>query len=154
MGILVQSGVREIDKNQLRESVKTLKERTQTRQVQVTAEIKEKSEAKPESGEEKEGGKSSDENVGAIAGETRRSVDEKQTTSSSEGKEGGSSSSSKRLTPGEKLRDALVCFEKSLDMLLTDLIKELTNTEETVNTENSESKTEETDACMAGPSKT
>merc|ERR1712176_1164129 len=112
MGILVQSGVREIDKNQLRESVKTLKERTQTRQVQVTAEIKEKSEAKPESGEEKEGGKSSDENVGAIAGETRRSVDEKQTTSSSEGKEGGSSSSSKRLTPGEKLRDALVCFGK------------------------------------------
>ena len=68
--------------------------------------------------------------------------------------EGGSSSSSKRLTPSEKLRDALVCFEKSLDMLLTDLIKELTNTEETVNTENTESKTEEADACMAGPSKT
>ena len=84
--ILVQSGVREIDKNQLRESVKTLKERTQTRLVQVTAEIKEKSEAKPEGGEEKEGGKSSEENVGGIAGETRRSVDEKQTTSSSEGK--------------------------------------------------------------------
>ena len=52
------------------------------------------------------------------------------------------------------MRDALVCFEKSLDMLLTDLIKELTNTEETVNTENTESKTEEADACMAGPSKT
>ena len=42
----------------------------------------------------------------------------------------GSSSSSKRLSPGEKLRDALICFEKSLDMLLTDLIKEVTNTEE------------------------
>ena len=68
--------------------------------------------------------------------------------------EGGSSSSSKRLTPSEKLRDALVCFEKSLDMLLTDLSKELANTEETANTENTESKKEEADACMAGPSKT
>ena len=66
----------------------------------------------------------------------------------------GSSSSSKRLSPGEKLRDALICFEKSLDMLLTDLIKEVTNTEERRNSEDAESKKEEGDACKAGPSKT
>ena len=67
---------------------------------------------------------------------------------------GSSSSSSKRLSPTEKLRDALVCFEKSLDMLLTDLSKEVANTEETRNSVDTESKKEEGDACMAGPSKT
>ena len=52
------------------------------------------------------------------------------------------------------MRDALICFEKSLDMLLTDLIKEVTNTEERRNSEDAESKKEEEDACKAGPSKT
>jgi len=152
--ILVQSGVREIDKDQLRQSVKTLKERTQTRQTQVSAEIQEKTGSKPESAEEKESGKSSEENIGGTVTETRKSVDEKPTASSSDAKEVGSSSSSKRLSPTEKLRDALVCFEKSLDMLLTDLSKEVANTEETRNSVDTESKKEEGDACMAGPSKT
>ena len=80
--ILVQSGVREIDKDQLRESVRTLKERAQTRQIQVSAEIKEKSETKPESAEEKESGKSAEDNIGASVGDTRKSVDEKPSTSS------------------------------------------------------------------------
>ena len=82
--ILVQSGVREIDKDQLRESVRTLKERAQTRQIQVSAEIKEKSETKPESAEEKESGKSAEDNIGASVGDTRKSVDEKPSTSSSD----------------------------------------------------------------------
>ena len=48
----------------------------------------------------------------------------------------------------------MVCFEKSLDMLLNDLSKEVADTVETRNSEDTESNKEEGDACMAGPSKT
>ena len=48
----------------------------------------------------------------------------------------------------------MVCFEKSLDMLLADLMKEVTNREEGVKPEEAETKKEEDgDVCMAGPSK-
>ena len=65
----------------------------------------------------------------------------------------GKSNLSKRLTPSEKLRDSLVCFDKSLDKLLTDLIKEHADVEGGDRMETN-SEIEDGDNCMAGPSKT
>ena len=66
--------------------------------------------------------------------------------------DGGSSTVSKRLSPADKLKETLLSFEKSLDMLLVDLGKEdLAGDDD----EEMEQKTEhlEDDACEAGPSK-
>jgi len=117
--ILVQAGVQEIDKAQLRDSVRTLKERT----VSQLHSLRDSDE---------------DGDVGKVAEsrrdseEKRKSVDEKSSLSTSvteEAKETAASatttpnSSSKRLSPLDKLRETLLSFERSLDMLLVDVAK-------------------------------
>ena len=66
--------------------------------------------------------------------------------------DGGSSTGSKRLSPADKLKETLLSFEKSLDMLLVDLGKENLAGDDD---EEMEQKTEhlDDDACEAGPSK-
>ena len=66
--------------------------------------------------------------------------------------DGASSTVSKRLSPADKLKETLLSFEKSLDMLLVDLGKENLAGDDD---EEMEQKTEhlDDDACEAGPSK-
>merc|ERR1712099_168698 len=70
-----------------------------------------------------------------ISPEKRKSIDEKPSTSTSSSssdnnKEGASNVVLKRSSPTEKLRETLISFDKSLDMLLVDLIKEDTDNAE------------------------
>ena len=58
----------------------------------------------------------------------------------------GQASSSKRLSPVEKLIETLLCFDKSLDMLLVDIMKEDA-------TDTTQDKKENENNCEAGTSK-
>ena len=65
---------------------------------------------------------------------------------SSSSSSSGQVSSSRRLSPTEKLIETLLCFDKSLDLLLVDIMKEDT-------TERSLDSKENENNCEAGTSK-
>jgi len=132
--VLVQAGVKEIDKEQLKESVRTLKQRTQNQLKDLSPEI-EKSEVKDNKNvEEKSDVKNdvksegeSDEKKGDRQSRGSRGSTDNRGLSGAEGKDSTvstSGSSIKKLSPLQKLKETLTCFDKSLDMLYADLIKE------------------------------
>ena len=67
-------------------------------------------------------------------------------STSSASSSSGQPSSSKRLSPVEKLIETLLCFDKSLDMLLVDIMKEDA-------TDTTQDKKENENNCEAGTSK-
>merc|ERR1712029_649458 len=93
-----------------------------------------KQEIKSEDTDKKDARKSV-EGKAKISPEKRKSIDEKPSASTSSSpsdnnKEGASNVVLKRSSPTEKLRETLISFDKSLDMLLVDLIKEDTDNAE------------------------
>merc|ERR1712079_938459 len=79
------------------------------------------SDSKVESSDVKDVKTNPDDNT---SGERRTSSDDKLPSATSDRKDGASSTVSKRLSPADKLKETLLSFEKSLDMLLVDLAKE------------------------------
>lgn len=134
--LLVQSGVEEINTEQLREAVFTLKQRT-AEQLEILGEDKarksEDEKGSESQGEEKGGSsdesrKSSDEKLKGLE-EKSKSFDEKRKSFDEKTSEG----SSKRMTGNERLRETCLALERSLDMLLAELGK-VTESEEKVET--------------------
>ena len=126
--LLVQSGVKEINTSQLNEAVLTLKERTGER-------LKILGEDKSKQSEDDKGSESQGEEKGASSDESRKSSDEKpksleeKPTNFDEKRksfdEKASEGTSKRMTGNERLRETCLALERSLDMLRTELQKNI-----------------------------
>merc|ERR1719394_2364454 len=128
--ILVQSGVKEINKLQLRESVKTLKQRTQ-------GQLESLGQAEEEKGSESQGEKSSEEEKLEEKGKKEKAKDGQGTSGEQEDKEVEKSKpsgekrksceergeGSRRSTGTDRLRESCTSLDKSLTLLLAELVK-------------------------------